>query len=80
MSFGKYTFGTPKIIWNTENAKLVVGNFCSTYFSSIKLSFPINVTRNHLSRQDSFLEISNCWVFNSFLSSQYLFNQYLGTN
>ena len=29
MSFGKYTYGTPKIIWNTENAKLVVGNFCS---------------------------------------------------
>ena len=29
MSFGKYTYGTPNIIWENENAKLVVGNFCS---------------------------------------------------
>lgn len=29
MSFGKYTYGTPKIYWNNKDAKLVVGNFCS---------------------------------------------------
>ena len=29
MSFGKYTYGTPKIIWKNDNAKLLVGNFCS---------------------------------------------------
>ena len=29
MSFGKYTYGSPLIYWINENAKLVVGNFCS---------------------------------------------------
>jgi acetyltransferase-like isoleucine patch superfamily enzyme len=29
MSFGKYTYGVPNIFWGNENAKLVVGNFCS---------------------------------------------------
>jgi len=29
MSFGKYTYGTPNILWSNPNAKLVVGNFCS---------------------------------------------------
>ena len=29
MSFGKYTYGTPIIHWKNENAKLIVGNFCS---------------------------------------------------
>jgi acetyltransferase-like isoleucine patch superfamily enzyme len=29
MSFGKYTYGHPNIHWKNENAKLVVGNFCS---------------------------------------------------
>jgi virginiamycin A acetyltransferase len=29
MSFGKYTYGHPNIHWQNENAKLVVGNFCS---------------------------------------------------
>jgi acetyltransferase-like isoleucine patch superfamily enzyme len=29
MSFGKYTYGNPNIVWNNENAKLVIGNFCS---------------------------------------------------
>jgi acetyltransferase-like isoleucine patch superfamily enzyme len=29
MSFGKYTYGTPHIHWSNNNAKLVVGNFCS---------------------------------------------------
>jgi acetyltransferase-like isoleucine patch superfamily enzyme len=29
MSFGKYTYGNPTILWKNENAKLVVGNFCS---------------------------------------------------
>ena len=29
MSFGKYTYGTPNIVWANNNAKLVVGNFCS---------------------------------------------------
>jgi acetyltransferase-like isoleucine patch superfamily enzyme len=29
MSFGKYTYGNPNIFWENENAKLVVGNFCS---------------------------------------------------
>ena len=29
MSFGKYTYGSPTINWQNENAKLVVGNFCS---------------------------------------------------
>jgi acetyltransferase-like isoleucine patch superfamily enzyme len=28
MSFGKYTYGTPNILWNNY-AKLTVGNFCS---------------------------------------------------
>ena len=29
MTFGKYTYGSPKIFWENDNAKLVVGNFCS---------------------------------------------------
>ena len=29
MSFGKYTYGNLIIYWKNENAKLVVGNFCS---------------------------------------------------
>ena len=29
MSFGKYTYGNPNIFWENENAKLVIGNFCS---------------------------------------------------
>jgi len=29
MSYGKYTYGTPIIFWSNNNAKLVVGNFCS---------------------------------------------------
>ena len=29
MSFGKYSYGKPNIIWNNDKAKLVIGNFCS---------------------------------------------------
>ena len=29
MSFGKYTYGSPTLLWINENANLVVGNFCS---------------------------------------------------
>ena len=29
MTFGKYTYGQPKICWGNENAKFKVGNFCS---------------------------------------------------
>jgi acetyltransferase-like isoleucine patch superfamily enzyme len=29
MTFGKYTYGTPIIHWKNDNAKLVIGNFCS---------------------------------------------------
>jgi acetyltransferase-like isoleucine patch superfamily enzyme len=29
MSFGKYTYGMPNILWQNDNAKLIVGNFCS---------------------------------------------------
>jgi acetyltransferase-like isoleucine patch superfamily enzyme len=29
MSFGKYSYGKPNIIWNNDQAKLVIGNFCS---------------------------------------------------
>ena len=29
MSYGKYTYGNPNIIWKNDNAKLVIGNFCS---------------------------------------------------
>lgn len=29
MSFGKYTYGNPKITWVNQNAKLTIGNFCS---------------------------------------------------
>ena len=29
MTCGKYTYGTANIFWENENAKLVVGNFCS---------------------------------------------------
>jgi acetyltransferase-like isoleucine patch superfamily enzyme len=29
MSYGKYTYGTPNILWQNDKAKLTVGNFCS---------------------------------------------------
>jgi len=29
MSFGKYTYGSPNVLWMNDDAKLVVGNFCS---------------------------------------------------
>jgi len=29
MSFGKYTYGEPIIHWKNNNAKLIIGNFCS---------------------------------------------------
>ena len=29
MSYGKYTYGNPIIHWKNDNAKLVIGNFCS---------------------------------------------------
>ena len=29
MTYGKYTYGSPNIHWRNEDAKLVVGNFCS---------------------------------------------------
>jgi acetyltransferase-like isoleucine patch superfamily enzyme len=29
MSFGKYTYGNPRIYWENNDAKLIVGNFCS---------------------------------------------------
>jgi acetyltransferase-like isoleucine patch superfamily enzyme len=29
MSTGKYTYGTPRVVWGNANAKLVVGKFCS---------------------------------------------------
>ena len=29
MSFGKYTYGKPNILWKSNNSKLVVENFCS---------------------------------------------------
>lgn len=29
MSYGKYTYGLPNILWKNDNAKLIVGNFCS---------------------------------------------------
>ena len=29
MSYGKHTYGRPTISWENENAKLIVGNFCS---------------------------------------------------
>ena len=29
MSFGKYTYGIPNILWDNTNAKLIVGKFCS---------------------------------------------------
>lgn len=29
MPFGKYTYGTPNIHWQSSGAKLVIGNFCS---------------------------------------------------
>jgi acetyltransferase-like isoleucine patch superfamily enzyme len=28
MSFGKYTYGNPRVLWGEKN-KLIVGNFCS---------------------------------------------------
>ncbi len=30
MSYGKYTYGKPNILWGGGDAKLQVGNFCST--------------------------------------------------
>ncbi len=29
MSYGKYTYGKPNIFWESNNGKLIVGNFCS---------------------------------------------------
>ena len=29
MSYGKYTYGVPNILWQNNDAKLIVGNFCS---------------------------------------------------
>ena len=29
MSYGKYTYGKPTILWKNKDAKLIVGNFCS---------------------------------------------------
>jgi len=29
MAFGKYTYGKPNIHWPNDNAKLIIGNFCS---------------------------------------------------
>jgi len=29
MTFGKYTYGTPTLHYKNDNAKLIVGNFCS---------------------------------------------------
>jgi acetyltransferase-like isoleucine patch superfamily enzyme len=29
MSYGRYTYGVPNILWQNSDAKLVVGNFCS---------------------------------------------------
>ena len=29
MSFGKYTYGNPIIHWQNDDAKLIIGNFCS---------------------------------------------------
>lgn len=29
MQCGKHTYGNPKILWQNEDAKLIVGNFCS---------------------------------------------------
>jgi acetyltransferase-like isoleucine patch superfamily enzyme len=29
MLIGKYTYGTPNIVWKEKNIKLVIGNFCS---------------------------------------------------
>jgi acetyltransferase-like isoleucine patch superfamily enzyme len=29
MSFGKYTYGVPHLHWQNNDAKLVIGNFCS---------------------------------------------------
>lgn len=29
MSVGKYTYGIPNVLWNVDNCKLTVGNFCS---------------------------------------------------
>jgi len=29
MSFGKYSYGKPNVLWENDNGKLYVGNFCS---------------------------------------------------
>ena len=54
---------------------LLCGKFLINIYFHTKLSFPTNVSRNPLSRQDSFLEMGNRWGFNSFLLDQYLFHQ-----
>ena len=54
---------------------LLCRTFLINIYFYIKLSFPTNVSRNPLSRQDSFLDMNNCWGFNSFLLDQYLFHQ-----
>ena len=29
MSYGKHTYGVPNILWQNNDAKLIIGNFCS---------------------------------------------------
>jgi hypothetical protein len=29
MSYGKHTYGAPNILWKNNDAKLIIGNFCS---------------------------------------------------
>jgi acetyltransferase-like isoleucine patch superfamily enzyme len=29
MKYGKYTYGTPNILWNNPNADIIIGKFCS---------------------------------------------------
>lgn len=29
MTYGKYTYGTPNVLWRNDDAKLTVGKFCS---------------------------------------------------
>ena len=36
--YGKYTYGTPKILWQTDNAKLIVGNFICTFDDEFRIS------------------------------------------
>ena len=37
MSFGKYTYGRPKIEWQNKDAKLIVGNFCSISANNVTI-------------------------------------------